>query len=150
MADQANITAYDGAATPVSHNLKATLRTSNGTDQVCGWRENLETVPEGAQISMTLARKRLKSGVFEVTQTVMVPVMEAISGQNAAGYTAPPAVAYVDKVVVITYQHQRSTPTSRRIARQLAMNLANGVNTSVTPVTNQPVPDAIDYGIMPT
>jgi hypothetical protein len=76
--------------------------------------------------------------------------MEAVAGNNAAGYTAAPKVAYVDSDSIVTYAHERSTIVSRRLARQLLINIAGSISTSVAPVTSGAVPEAIDLLIMPT
>lgn len=144
MSVQANIIAFDGAATPVTHTF-----VPDGVAVVSGeftakWSEKLTTVPDYAQIRVTQAKKKLKSGVYRVATTVEIPVMESISGQNAAGYTAAPKVAFTDVVQVIGYHHERSTIANRRLARQLAVNIAGNVVTSVAPVTTGPVPELMD------
>jgi len=70
--------------------------------------------------------------------------MEAVSGQNSSGYTAPPKVAYVDTHEEVGYFHERSVVNGRRLARQLSLNIAGGVSTSVTPVTTGPSPELFD------
>jgi hypothetical protein len=40
--------------------------------------------------------------------------------------------------------HERSTITDRRLARQLAINISNGVATSVTPNTTAAVAELFD------
>lgn len=94
MSAQANIVAFDGAATPVSHTL-VPINSSvlpDGTREST-WRESLTTVPEEAQVRIVMRSKRLSSGINQVSCDVSVPVMEAIAGANAAGYTAAPKVA---------------------------------------------------------
>ena len=61
--------------------------------------------------------------------------MEAISNQNAAGYTAAPKIAYVDQVSIVTYFHERSPTTGRRLARMLAVNMTNNILVSVAAAT---------------
>jgi len=150
MASIADITVFDGAATPVSHTLKAiSVSTENGVVTAL-WRENLASVPTEAQISAKATYKKLPSGVVQVDTVVNVPVMESISGQNAAGYTAAPKVAYVDTHKYQTFQHPRSTQTSRRLARQILTNLMGNISTSVAAATSGPIPDAVDNQIMPS
>lgn len=150
MSAIANITVFDGAATPVSHTLVAVSVTRTADEVVANWRENIASLPVYAQVSATMRLKRLKSGVYRVDQKVEVPVMESVSGQNSAGYTAAPKVAYVNTVTVSGYYHERSDATGRRLARQLAINMAGNISTSVTPVTTGPVPELFDLLVAPT
>lgn len=151
MGAQANITVFDGAATPVTHTLvgEGIERMPDGS-LVARWKESLAGVPDYAQIRVTVIKKKLPSGVFIVTVRGEVPVMESVAGQNAAGYTAPPKVAYVDTCEFIGKFHERSVVTGRRLVRQLVINLAGSVGTSVAPVTTGPVPELIDQLIQVT
>lgn len=145
MATIANITAFDGASTPVSHTLVAISVTRESKDVVAAlWRELLSGVPNYAQISVTMKQSLLKSGVVKNDQMTIVPVMESISGQNAAGYTAAPKVAYEDKFVTTSFAHPRSTVTSRRLTRQLHLNVNGNVATSVAAATTGFAPDLFD------
>lgn len=152
MSAQANIVAFDGAATPVSHSLVSigTARDPKSLENVASWREMLTTLPAYAQVTCESRSVRLSSGVWKVQLTVAVPVMEAINGQNAAGYTAAPKVAYTNTVKVIGLFHERSTIAERRLARQLALNISGSVATSVTPVATGPVPELIDQLVSPS
>lgn len=146
MSAQANIVAYDGASTPVSHTLVpiSSAKDPQTGEDVASWREGLTSVPDYAQVRCTSRAKKSKTGVWRVVIQVEVPVMESISGQNSAGYTAAPKVAYTNTVQVVGFFHERSTIAERRLARQLAVNIAGSVATSVTPVTTGPVPELID------
>jgi len=150
MSAQANIVAFDGAATPVTHTLVAVNSAVDPKDNAltATWREALTTIPLYAQISCVMKQVQLKSGVWRVTSTVSVPVMESVSGQNSAGYTAAPKVAYVNTVVIIGYYAERATIAERRLARQLAINIAGSVTTSVAPVATGPVPELLDQNIV--
>lgn len=151
MAAQANITVYDGAATPVAHTLvgEGISRLADGS-LVAVWKESLAGVPDYAQVRVTATKKKLKSGVFVVSARVEVPVMESISGQNSSGYTAAPKVAYVDTVELRGYFHERSIVTGRRLVRQIAVNLGGNISTSVTPVSTGPLPELFDQLIQVT
>lgn len=150
MSQQANIVAFDGAATPVAHTfvpIGAASDTKSG-ELVAQWRESLTTVPDYALIRVKTSKVRnAKSGVYRVATVVEIPVMESVSGQNAAGYTAAPKVAYVNTVQVVGYFHERATIAEKRLARQLAVNIAGSVATSVAPVTTGPVPELMDQNI---
>lgn len=145
MGQQANIVAYDGAAAPVIHTFvgEAVIRQPDGSI-VSTWKESLPGVPDYAQIRVTQVKKRLKSGVYAVSVRVEVPVMESISGQNLAGYTAAPKVAYNDTTQIQGFYHERSVTTGRRLSRQLALNIGGNIATSVTPATTGSVPELFD------
>lgn len=151
MSAIANITVYDGAATPVSHTLVPISVTRDGVKGIVAyWREQLASVPTEAQVSATAKLQTLKNRLVRAEVTVEVPVMETVTNQNAAGYTAAPKVAYVDKITMISYQHPRSTITSRRLARQILVNIANNVSTSVAAATTGPASELIDSQVAPT
>lgn len=151
MAAQANITVFDGAATPVTHTLvgEGIERLPDGS-LVARWKESLAGVPDYAQIRATMVKRKLPSGVFRVACRVEVPVMESISGQNSAGYTAPPKVAYVDTTEAVGFFHERSVVTGRRLCRQLMVNLMGNISTSVVPVSSGPAPELFDQLIQVT
>lgn len=146
MSAQANIVAFDGASTPVSHTLVPVGSASSSKDGTLEalWREALTTVPAYAQIRAKTEQRRSNNGVYRVATIVEVPVMESVSGQNAAGYTAAPKVAYTNTVQVVGYFHERSTIAERRLARQLAINIAGNISTTVTPAVTGPVPELMD------
>lgn len=151
MATQAPITAFDGAATPVSHTFTemGNRILPDGT-QLSMWRETLSGLPSSASPRVELRQKTLKSGVVETRFDVIVPVMESIAGQNAQGYTAAPKVAFEDRAAFVGYAHPRSTPNSRQIAMQLLRNILNNVSTTVTPVAAGVVDSAARNQSMPT
>ncbi len=151
MSAIAAITVYDGAATPVAHVLAPISVSREGNGGIkAHWREQLASVPTEAQVSCTMKLQPLKNKVVRTEVTVEVPVMETVTNQNAAGYTAAPKVAYVDRHVYVSYQHARSTITSRRLARQILVNLANNVSTSVAAATTGPVSELVDSQVAPT
>lgn len=145
-----NIVAFDGAAAPVSHTFTPISVTRDKNKVVAEYREQLASVPAYAQPRITVTLETLKSGVYRVETKVVVPVMEAILNQNAAGYTAAPKVAYENTVSTIGFFHQRSDITGRRLVRQLAVNIDGSIATSVTPVITGPVPELFDLLVAPT
>lgn len=150
MATIANLVAFDGAATPVSHTfVPVSVTRENGTVSAL-WREQTASLPVYAQATVLAKSQRLPSGVYRVSIRVEVPVMEAVTNQNAAGYTAAPKVAYVNTVENVSYFHERSTITERRLARMLIVNLGNNVTTTVAAATAGMLPDAVDALVMPT
>jgi len=148
MSAQANIVAFDGAATPVSHTFSPCGVVNDPVEgTVADWREIITTVPTYAQPRVRLSQKRLKSGVYRVSTMVTVPVMESVSGQNAAGYTAAPKVAYENTVALIGYFHERATTAERRLVRMIAVNMANNISTTVAAATAGPVSELVDSNI---
>lgn len=146
MAAQANITAFDGASTPVSHTLvpRENFRDDKAKEQMAMWSEVIATVPDYAQIKVIQRKRKLPSGVTRTVTRVEVPIMEAVNAQNAQGYTAAPKVAYTEAFEIVGYSHERSTIAGRRLARQLALNIAGGVSTTVTPVATGAAPELFD------
>lgn len=152
MGQQANITVYDGALTPVAHTLigEGVERLPDGTLKA-SWKESLAGVPDYAQIRVSMTKRKLPSGVWRVTSRVEVPVMETpADGVVASGYIAPPKVAYVDTCELVGYFHERSVIAGRRSARQIALNLGGDISSSVAPDTSGPVPDLFDQLIQLT
>lgn len=151
MASIANITVFDGATTPVSHTLVAVsiTRQLDGTILAL-WREGNTALPAEAQVRVEMRQRVLKSGVVETRTRVVVPTMESISGQNAAGYTAAPKVAFEDTQEWVSYAHPRSTINGRRLAKQLLTNISNNISTSVAAATAGPFDEAVSQLLMPT
>lgn len=150
MAQIANITVYDGAATPVSHTLNAVSVTRDKGRVEALWREAIAGVPVYGQPYVRASIERLKSGVWKTETRVVVPVMESVGSQNAAGYTAAPKVAYENTVVMTGFFHERSDVAGRRLVKQIACNLLNNVSTSVAAATSGPIPDLMDTLVAPT
>lgn len=153
MSNIANIVVYDGAATPVAHTLVPVevVKDSKTGVITAMWREQIAALPTYAQIT-AIARlsKNPKSGVWNVDFRVQVPIMESVSGQNAAGYTAAPKVAYVDTSGFYGHYHERGTIAGRRLSRQIAVNLGNNVITSVAAASTGVLPELFDTLVMPT
>lgn len=150
MSNIADITVFDGAATPVSHTLKAVSVTRANNEVVAEWRESLASVPTIAQVRAQMKVSRMKSGVYRTELRVVVPVMESVSGANSSGYTAAPKVAYENTIVITGFFHERADVAGRRLARQLAINLAGNISTSVAAATTGPLPELFDLLVAPT
>lgn len=150
MSNIANIVAFDGAGTPVSHTLSPDSVAKEKGVNMAVWKETNASLPSDAQIRATLKRVKLSTGVTKQELRVEVPVMESVGAANAQGYTAPPKVAYTDTFVITSLRSPRTTNASHKLARQLALNIAGSVTTSVTPVTTGPMPEAFDLEIFPT
>lgn len=139
MSQQANITVFDGASTPVSHSLITDGVSREGDLVTASWKESLSGVPDYAQVRFWQLRQKLRSGVTKVTNRVDVPIMESVSGVNAQGYTAPPKIANVERAEFLVYAHPRSVETNRRLCQQILINLLSNVSTTVTPAQTGPV-----------
>jgi hypothetical protein len=150
MSAISNIVVFDGASTPVSHTLLAIDVTRESGKVTARYRENLTGVPVEAQVRCTLSLEQLKSGVYKADSLVEVPVMETVSGQNAAGYTAAPKVAYTNTVRVTGLFHSRSDTAGRRLVRQMAINIEGNISTSVAAATTGPLPELFDLLVSPT
>lgn len=150
MSNIANIVAFDGATTPVSHTLIPLSVTREKGIVKAEWREQVATLPAYAQITATQSIEKMKSGVYKVETRVAVPVMESVSGQNAAGYTAAPKVAYTNQLVCTGWFHERSTIADRRLARQLLVNMMGNISTTVAAATSGFAPELFDQLVAPT
>lgn len=150
MSQIANIAVYDGAATPVLHTLVPVSVTRENGKVKGEWREAVAGVPVNAQVRASMTIERLSSGVYKTEIRVAVPVMETVSGQNAAGYTAAPKVAYENTLVTTGFFHERSDVTGRRLTKQIMANMLNNISTSVAAATAGPVSDLLDSLVAPT
>lgn len=147
MSQIANIVVFDGASTPVSHTLVPVevVKDPNTGAITATWREQNPGLPVYAQITARARLSKTKaSGVWNTDFRVEVPVMESVAGQNAAGYTAAPKVAYVDTTGVYGHYHERGTIAGRRLSRQIALNIGNNISTSVAAATSGPLPELFD------
>jgi hypothetical protein len=150
MANIATVTVYDGAGTPAVHTLKAVSVTRERGKITALWRETLSTVPEYGQLRLICSTQKQPNGVWVVHRRFEQPYMESVSGQNAAGYTAAPKVAYVNTEDVTNFFHERSDQTGRRNVRMMSCNFANNVTTSVAAATSGTAADLVDDLLMPT
>lgn len=150
MSTIANIVAFDGASTPVSHTFVPQSVTREKNKITAFYKEANISVPDAAQGRITLSIEKLSSGVYKVDSRVEIPVMESIAGNNSSGYTAAPRVAYVDTVNSSGYFSDRSTIAGRRITRGISNNVMSGVSTTVPLVLSGPVAELFDQLVMPS
>lgn len=149
MSTQSNIIAFDGAAAPVSHTFVGDGASKDAIDgYVAEWSEKSLTLPSNANIRLRQTKKLLKSGAYRTATVVIVPVMETISNQNSAGYTAMPKVAFEETGQYVQFSSPRSTIAIKRLVRQLLVNVVSGVATSVVPVTSGFGPELHDQLIV--
>jgi hypothetical protein len=150
MSSISNITAFDGASTPVSHTLLPVSVSREREKVTAVWREAATGVPVYAQVKLTMSLERQKSGVYRLSSRTVVPVQEVVTGSNSAGYSAQPKVAYENTIDMVAFFSERSDVAGRRLVRQLAINIAGGISTSVTPVTTGPAAELFDLLNAPT
>lgn len=148
MSAIANLVIYDNAAT--AHTFVPVSVTRDRSKVVALYRENAAGVPVEAQTTVQVTNEQLPSGVHKVEVQVARPVMESVSGQNSAGYTAAPKIAHVPRIIVTGLFSGRSSSTDRQFVRQLAANVMNGQTATFTTLTTGPVPELIDQLISPT
>ena len=149
MAALADITAYDGESTPVAHVFYADHVEYDGNNLQALWAEKVAGVPEYAQGTMALSKKKVASGMTRVGIRVNLPVMESVSGANLSGYTAAPKVAYVDSSEQVQWIHSRSLAQGRQNSRNILRNVVGNNATTATPITTGMVYDAFVRLVFP-
>lgn len=128
MAAQANLQLYDGQTTPV-------LKTFSARGADLGIARYLD-VSSGIAIGLptiTLSNKSTSgsSGAFRAEGRIVLPVLEAISG-DAGGYTAVPKVAFNMFGKVEMVSPNRATAQNRKDLKAFVANLmAHAVMTSL-------------------
>jgi len=134
MSDMTNILVKDDAATPVEFTLNPISAVPNPM-----YRASVAGTPVEGQIRLSLEVEQLKSKSYKATAKVEVPVMETLGASGtAAGYVAPPKVAYVNTVIITMFADRRSTIQDRANALKLALGVAQGASaTTATGVLNQ-------------
>lgn len=151
MASQANITVFDGAGTPVSHTFAPIDNKvlKDGTRYAL-WREYNAALPTEACQYIECYQKKLAGGVLETKWFVYTPVMESVGSQNAAGYTAPPKVAYYEKDGYVKQSHPRSTGAIRNTNTQMLRNLISNVAVTTPAVAAGVVYETVITQVMPS
>lgn len=123
MAAIADITVFDGETTPLQHVFYADHVEYTGQDLVALWQEKVAGVPEYAQGTISLTRRKVNSGLIRIGCMVKLPVMESVNGANLSGYTAAPKVAYVDSYEGVQWSHPRSLAQGRQNVKTIYKNL---------------------------
>lgn len=119
-----NIVINDGATTPVAH----TFYPVNVDGATSNWRENQASLPLIGQGTLQVSVRETKNAIKQVHIALTTPALEQITGNNSAGYTAAPKVAYTPLVGVTFNFDGRSTTQQRKDVRVLIMNaLANAI-----------------------
>ena len=120
MSAVANIAIQDGEAAPVTHTYAPKASMPNPL-----YREDTSNVPLAGQGRIVVISKASKTsdGMNRVRLQLVLPVMEAITNQNSAGYTAALKVAYEVTANVDFILPMRSTVQNRKNVRTLVKNL---------------------------
>lgn len=153
MSAIAQVLASDGESPAVLHTFEPIFVRNENGKQVAFYRQDVSGVPLEAQPTLTVSQETLRSGVPKYTVRLVTPVMESVSGQNAAGYTAAPKVAYSVTSECTTYGPSRSTKQQRKNSRMMLASIMLGVDTGWSAGTLDnvgPAVDLIDSGISPT
>lgn len=119
MASFANIILNDGLATPVAHTYA--IKTNDGGVSV--YEDRVSGVPVGygkliVRVSETVDQRTVKVDI-------LVPVLEAVSGANAQGFTPPAKVAYQNIGKLEFRTSTRSTLQQRKDLVAYVKNAAN-------------------------
>lgn len=123
----------DTVTTPVEFTL---IPITDSPDNV--WRASVPGTPLDGQIRFTLSSLLLKSGGYKMTAKLEVPVMETLGASGtAAGYVAPPKVAYVNTAIFTMFSDRRSTTQNRADLLKMILGLLQGASaTTATGVLN--------------
>lgn len=133
MSTIADLTVYDGLATPVAHVLKAVEASRNGNASYAFWRENLSGVPIDAQVRYEAWINRTKAGTFVPRGRLTIPVQEVVTGSNSLGYSAAPKVAHNATIEFVAYFSPRSTEQNRVDCGTMLSNIMRGNSGSFVP-----------------
>lgn len=126
MGAATNIVINDGASTPVAH----TFTPIGKDDKGVMWFEQTTPAPTnplgakriGYRQTRVMDPKGQLTGKSKVVMTVYVPTLETL-GNNSAGITPPPTVAYIEESRHEFTLPERSVKQERKDIRSLAMNL---------------------------
>jgi len=95
------------------------------------WRASSASAPLEGQPRLTLSSEKLKSGDYKLTAKLEVPVMETLGASGtAAGYVAPPKVAYVNTAIFSMFANQRSTLSDRANCLKLLVGCLQGASST--------------------
>lgn len=150
MGQMTYMTVYDGVGVNgVIHELVPISYENVKGKASALWREQLANVPDSGQVTVSVSKETLKSGITRSVVRIEAPSMEATTGANLYGYTAAPKVAHVDTIEIVQYSHDRSTLVSRRLVRGIAARLLMGITDNDTLEDNGPVAELLDSRVMP-
>lgn len=116
----------DTVTTPVEYTL---LPVSD--NPVALFRANVAATPLEGQIRLTMETTKLKSGGYKITCKLEVPAMETLGASGtAAGYVAPPKVAYVTTGIFTMFCDKRSTVADRMNTLRMLVGVLQGATST--------------------
>lgn len=126
MSAMTNFLVKDDTATPVEFTLKPVTDTPNPY-----WRAAVSGTPLEGQPRLWAIQETQKDGSVKVSVKLEVPVMETLGASGtAAGYVAPPKVAYVNRGWLTHIFDKRSTQADRANTLRLLIGLAQGATST--------------------
>jgi hypothetical protein len=126
MAAMANFLVKDDATAPVEITFIPVSDTPNPS-----WRAAISGVPFDGQPRITISSEKVKSGAYKYTMKLEVPVMETLGASGtAAGYVAPPKVAYTNTIIVTMFADGRSTTADRANLLKLGAGIIQGASST--------------------
>lgn len=130
MAQIANIAVLDGKTTPATHTFYPIAARPDAS-----YREAVASLALVGQGIVTIRNQSAANAALQrVRIGLALPALETISGENAAGYTAAPKVAYTNTAMIELIMPARGTVDQRKDLRVMLSNL----------LLNAQVVDAID------
>jgi hypothetical protein len=91
------------------------------------WRTKVADVPLEGQLRLSMSEEKLKSGGYKRSMKLEVPVLETLgTAGTAAGYQAPPKVAYVETFIVTSFSSSRATQANRANAYRILHGIMAG------------------------
>lgn len=134
MGAMTNLLVKDDATSPVEFTLVPITDTP-----IPYWRATVAGTPLEGQVRLYSSTEQLKSGAWKITAKLEVPVMETLGASGtAAGYVAPPKVAYVNTAILTVFADKRSTIADRSNLLKMILGIAQGVtSTTATGTLNQ-------------
>jgi hypothetical protein len=119
MAQIANIVVADGATTPINHTFFPLA-----TRPDAQYREAIASLPlVGQGVTELVNRSGPTATLQRVRVKLALPALEAVTGNNAEGYTAAPKVAYTNSAVIDLILPARGTVQQRKDLRVMLSNL---------------------------
>jgi hypothetical protein len=126
MGAMTNLLVKDDASTPKEWTLVPITDTPNPF-----WRANDAASPLVGQPRLTLSIETVKNGDYKVSAKSEVPVLETLGASGtAAGYVAPPQVAYTTTVITTMFYSPRSTIGDRANAYRMHVGLLQGASST--------------------
>lgn len=118
----ADLTINDGAATPVAHTFKCKLNDKG----LSTWEERTGGIPVG--YLLVKVQTADNANVRTVTIDVVCPVLAAVSGANAQGYTPAAKVDYTNRSKHQFWLAQRGSSQERTNLWAYARNILDNAS----------------------